>query len=330
MKKIIVQLLTLLISNIITAQHNIPLDTINWKIISKAHVFENYQGKNAIYLQAGAMTLKNTKFLNGTIEFDIFLKEEQAFPGLYFRVNNSDAEQWFIRPHLSGKPDANQAAPVTNGITPWQLYFGIKYSFKYEYKYDDWTHVKLVVKDAKAQVFLDNSTEPNLSWNLFLEPKSGDIIFRGGIRSGIHIANISVDKNKTELKNFKPNEREPIEGLISEWEISDMFEEKLLEDPKKIKSVSEGRTWGRKIQLEEGTAANISRVQVLRDGNPGETVFAKLTIHSDKDQIKLFHFGYSDRVIAILNGTAIYKGDNGWRTRDYRYLGTIAFLTAYT
>ena len=64
----------------------------------------------------------------------------------------------------------------------------------------------------------------------------------------------------------------------------------------------------------------------MYNGEAGETVFARITIDSDKDQIKLFEFGYSDDVIAILNGQAIYKGTNFWKSRDYRYLGTIGLF----
>lgn len=309
------------------SQDIIPFDTSHWDFNGK-YLIEEYNGKQAVYNQAGSIKLKNQKFLNGTIEFDLFLKEAQMFPGVLFRSNGNDGEQFFLRPHLSGKPDANQAAPAINGITPWQLYFGSRYSFPYEYKFDDWTHVKVVVNGKNAQVFLDYSEEPNLSWNLYLEPQEGEIIIRGGGRQAIHIADVKVDPNNYELKNFKTIERQPIEGLIQEWEISDMFEKKLLDDPSKLAPSIDGRTWSRKIQIEEGTAANIARVQLLYDGNPGETVFAKITINSNKDQIKLFHFGYSDDVVAILNGESIYKGTNKWRSRDYRYLGTVGLFDA--
>ena len=86
--------------------------------------------------------------------------------------------------------------------------------------------------------------------------------------------------------------------------------------------------WERKIRIEENNAANISTVMKLRDEVKGNTVFARLKINSDKDQIKVFEFGYSDRVVAILNGKAIYKGTNRWRTRDYRYLGTVGLFDA--
>ena len=44
--------------------------------------------------------------------------------------------------------------------------------------------------------------------------------------------------------------------------------------------------------------------------------------------MKKFEFGYSDRVVAILNGKPIYWGTNQWRSRDYRYLGTVGLFDA--
>ena len=309
-----------------TSQNIIPIDTTHWTINAKSYVIENYKGQDAIYLQAGAMTLKDRTFKNGTIEFDIFLKDTQAFPGVYFRAKGLDGEQWYIRPHLSGKPDANQAAPVTNGISPWQLYFGARYSFPYHYNYDDWTHVKIVVHEDKAQVFLDYSETPNLSWNLFLPPQEGEIIIRGGNQKAFHIANVKVDTSKPTMVDFNPIEREPINDLVNTWHVSDKFEEALVNDPSKIDSLVKSIAWKGNITVEEGTAANISRKVVLRDDTKGNTVFAKITIDSDTDQTKLFEFGYSDRVIAILNGSPIYKGTNKWRSRDYRYLGTVGLF----
>ncbi len=308
-------------------QKTIPIDTTHWEISARAHIIEKYKGKDAIYLQAGGMTLKNQTFLNGTIEYDIYLKKEAAFPGVYFRsTKDGDSEQWYIRPHLPGKADANQATGVFKGITPWQLHFGPKYSFPYEYKYDDWTHVKIVVNNDQAQIYLDHATEPNLSWKLFNPIQEGEISFRGGNASGLHLANISIDKTATRMKDFSPIERKPIEGLVQQWVLSDKFEEKLLDNTSRLKSIIAARKWNKKVQVEEGTAANISRQITLRDDNPGNTVFAKLVVRSDKKQTKRFQFGYSDRVVAIVNGNPVYKGNNRWRSRDYRYLGTIGLF----
>lgn len=311
------------------SQNIIPLDTIHWEINAQSYVLENYKGKDAIYIQRGLAFLKDTKFLNGTIEFDVYLTNRQGFPGVRFRASDrNNMESFYLRAHLSGKPDANQAAPVINGITPWQLYFGPKYSFAYDYNYDDWTHIKIVVNGRRAQIYLDYSETPNLSWNLVHDPKEGQIAIGGGGPSAMHYANFKIDKSKYEIVDFKPIKRKPIEGLISEWQVSDMFEEKLVNNPLKLNEVIQSRKWGKTIQVEEGTAANIAREVVLVDGTPGNTVFAKIKITSNKDQIKFFEFGYSDRVVAILNGKPIYKGTNRWRSRDYRYLGTVGLFDA--
>ena len=321
---ILVVLLTL---NHVNGQNIIPIDTAHWNIQAQSYMLETYKGKESIYLQGGFISLKNETFLNGTIEFDVFLKEEQAFPGIFFRVDEDlNSEEFFLRPHLSGKEDANQAAPLTHGGTAFQLYFGSKYSFPYVYKYDDWTHVRIVVNNNRAQVFMDNAKEPNLSWNLFHKPKEGGVSLRGGNRSGMHIANIKIDRTKTSIKNFKPGKREPIKGVVAEWIISDPFKETFLENIGQIKKVIKNRQWKHKAGLQEGVAADIRREIKLNKNREKNTVFAKIEIHSEKNQTKLFEFGYSDRVVAILNSKPIYNGNNKWRSRDYRYLGTIGLF----
>ena len=180
MKKAILTLLGIATAVIATAQM-IPIDTANWDINANAYVIERYQGKEAIYLQGGSITLKDTEFLNGTIEYDIYLREVRGFPGVHFRAQeDGNSEQFYLRPHQSGNSDATQAVPTTKNITPWQLYHGDTYSFTYDFKRDDWTHVKILVKGAQAQVFLDWSETPHLSWNTFHEVQSGMVLLTGG------------------------------------------------------------------------------------------------------------------------------------------------------
>ena len=308
------------------AQEVIPLDTVHWDIQARAYVLEPYQGKDAIYLHRGSITLKDVSFLNGTIEYDIYLTGTRGFPGVSFRINDSDAELFYIRPHQSGNPDANQTAGITKGVTPWQFYFGPKYSFPYTYGFNKWTHVKIVVQGERAQVYLDNAEKPNLSWRLFHSQKAGGIRLSGGLVSGVHLANIRVNTTEPNITDFNPIARKPIEGLIPQWEVSDKFEEKQLENIKSLSSLIGAREWGKTISVEEGIGANISRQVELNDGKPGNTVFAKLVINSNREQTRLFEFGYSDRVVVILNGKPIYKGTNRFQSRDYRYLGTLGLF----
>ena len=330
MKKHMLQTIIAILSiQLCLAQNIIPIDTTNFDINAQSYVIERYKGQDAIYLQGGTISPKNMTFLDGTIEFDIYLKKEQAFPGVMFRMTEEqNAELFYMRPHQSGNPDATQVLPITHGISPWQLYFGPRHSFVYNYGYDNWTHVKIVVNDTKAQIYLNHAKKAHLSWNLFHPTQKGTLFFRGGNRSGMHLANIRINKNEKDIIDFKPVAREPIDGLISEWHVSDKFPEKLLENPTKLTAVIAARKWKNKIEVEEGVAANISRKVTLRNKLPGNTVFAKITIDSDKAQTKLFEFGYSDRVVVILNGKPLYRGNNTFRSRDYRYLGSIGLFDA--
>lgn len=310
------------------AQNSIPLDTTHWDFKAQSYILEQYKGKDAIYIQNGQTIWKDAKFLNGTIEFDVFLTERQAFPGVFFRqYDGSNAEAFFLRPHLSGKPDANQASPIVNGIQAYQLYFGPMYSFPYTYSYDDWTHVKVVVNHNRAQVYLDHSEKPHLSWYLKNEIKEG-IVSIGGSFAPMHFADIKINTKEYEIVDFEAGkERKPTKGIVRQWQISDKFEEGLLKNPSTVKEVIKDRKWGDWLPIQENIAVDISRRILLRgDGVPGNTVFAKITIDSEKDQTILFDFGYSDRAVVILNGNPIYKGTNKWRSRDYRYLGTIGFF----
>lgn len=327
MKKITTLLfMSILLHISMVGQEVIPFDTTHWDINANAYMIENFKGKNAIYLQGGRAVLKDTKFLNGTIEFDIYLTERRGFPGILFRILDQDAESFYFRPHQSGNPDANQAAPIINGSTAWQFYHGPSYSTPYKYKLDIWTHVRLVIKDSQAQIYLNHSDGPILSWRLVHPPRAGGLAIGGG-GGAFHYANFKIRKDVGEIKDFNVAKRQPIDGLIPSWKISDKFDESLLSTPEKISQLIQARKWTKTIQIEEGTAANIERVVNLRS-TPGNTVFAKITIQSDSDQTKLFEFGYSDRVVAVLNGNAIYKGNNRFQSRDYRYLGTIGLFDA--
>jgi len=174
---------------------------------------------------------------------------------------------------------------------------------------------------------LDHAEKPQFSWTLKNPVRAGKVKI-GGSFAPVHFANVTIDTTKSEIVDFNEIQREPIEGLIPKWEVSDKFEEKLLDHPENIPSIVRSRKWLGDITVEEGTAANISRKVILNDGKKGNTVFAKLEINSDKTQLKRFEFGYSDRVVVILNGKPMYWGTNGYRTRDYRYLGTVGLFDA--
>ena len=79
-----------------------------------------------------------------------------------------------------------------------------------------------------------------------------------------------------------------------------------------------------KLDVEANGVANLAHVNgVTEDGN---TVFVRMVIHSDKDQVKHLRYGFSDKAKAYVNGKLVAGGDDTYQTRDYRYLGTVGLF----
>ena len=78
------------------------------------------------------------------------------------------------------------------------------------------------------------------------------------------------------------------------------------------------------LECESTGLANISRIRALKP--PQNTVYARVVVEAEEAQTVGLAFGYSDRVRVFLNDRLLYTGDNGYRTRDYRYLGTIGYF----
>ena len=92
-------------------------------------------------------------------------------------------------------------------------------------------------------------------------------------------------------------------------------------------SVVDALSW-EELGSEPTGITNLARLNSRADGK--NTVFARIKIGANGAQKKLFQFGYSDRATVYVNGKAIYRGNNGYMSRDYRYLGTIGlFDTVY-
>jgi hypothetical protein len=54
-------------------------------------------------------------------------------------------------------------------------------------------------------------------------------------------------------------------------------------------------------------------------------VFARAEIHADRAETRTLELGFSDRAVVFLNGRALFRGDDAYRSRDYRFLGSIGY-----
>lgn len=306
---------------------DVPMTESHWTINSEEFKLEAYLGVESIYLPSGFAELKDVNFHNGTIEFDIAFPQGRGFPGITFRKQDAqNYEEFYIRPHQSGNPDANQYTPVFNGLAGWQLYYGEGHAAPIKYNYDAWNHVKLVIKGTAGEVYINDMTKPLFQ---IYELKQGDvkgpITLKGNAKS--HFANFSYTLDENSILKLPVKEIAPLEeNVIKSYMVSNAINaNKVIANPWLDTNEIPELKWT-KLDCEFTGTINIARVATKT--NEDNLALVKLMISSEKDQTKLLEFGYSDIAQVFVNGKAVYLGNNTFRSRDYRYLGTIGYFDA--
>jgi hypothetical protein len=313
------------------ASEPIPFDSSRWEITGEESRIEEYKGRTSLYLKGGLALIEDAEFLNGVIEFDCAFPEARAFVGATWRVQDAaNREEFYIRPHQSGNPDANQYTPVFNGLTAWQLYHGEGYGAPVNYEFDTWVPIKILVSGRQAEVYIGDLETPALFIDdLKREPISGKVGLTVANYGPAHFSDFRYESiENPSLKGRVERDRTAPPGALMTWQVSGPFDEATLGSATELSaSLTEGLTWS-ELDSESTGLANLSVVNALGKGR--NTVFARAIVISDREQAKTVAFGYSDRIRVFLNNRLLYTGNNGYRSRDYRYLGTIGYFDALT
>ncbi len=331
MKALVALFVLTVLASLAGTAEPIPFDSPRWKIEAAESSIEEYEGKAALVMRGGLALIEDADFTDGVIEYFCAFPETRAFVGATWRVQDAaNREEFYIRPHQSGNPDANQYTPVFNGLTAWQLYHGEGYGAPVDYAFDTWIPVRIVVAGDQAEVYIGDLEIPAL----FIDDLKRETA-AGGV--GLGVANFGAARfadfryesvGNPKLKGRVERERTASHGTVRTWRVSAPFAEKAVAESFELsESLKEDQTWTT-METEATGLGNLSRTHPLtREAN---TVFAKITVISDRGQSTKLAFGYSDRVRVFLNDRLLYTGNNGFRTRDYRYLGTIGYFDAVT
>ncbi len=303
----------------------VPLDSLHWDIDAKTKKTEEYLGKQCLKLVDGAAYLKDP-FENGIVEFDISFGKDRCFPGLMFRISDSkNYEFLYLRPHHSGDPDAIQYCPIIYSNDSWQLYSGEGYCAQKDFALNAWIHIKVIISGDRAELYLDHESTPTLyMYKLQRSPASGRLALDNHSDATVRFANFSYLKMDNAPLQSAPKMTKPLSaGMVRTWRISNSFSEKSLTDKYLLDNDElQHLTW-KTLATEELGFVNIGKYIVKT--NEQNSVFAKFTTRSDKDQIRKLSVGFSDRCKVFLNGRLLYAGNNTFKSRDYRFYGTIGF-----
>ena len=299
----------------------------DWKVEARKSEFTTIKGTECIYLEHGAAILNSSDFKVGIIDYDVMFEPGRKFAGIQFRMaDEHNYEEFYMRAHQSGNPDATQYTPVYNENAGWQLYHGEGYSAAKSYKFGEWIHVRLIVGEKDMDVYVEDMAQPLIRvYDLKRKPESGKIGFWSFL-GGAWYGNLSYQSMESPPPLARTLEmRSPPAGTITEWEVSsafkveDFFHVRKLEDFEGLNKLS----W-QSYPVEYTGTINLARVSPVTPNT--NTVLVKTVIRSEQDQLKQLDFGYSDMAVLYVNGEIVYSGHNQFRSRDYRYLGTIGYF----
>jgi hypothetical protein len=324
MKKILFLLLSC--QTLATAQV-VPFSSERWKFETNDYRIETYQGKQALKLSKNTAMLEGAEFENGVIEYDMAFPQSRAFIGFHFRIadDKKNYEEFYVRPHQSGNPDANQYTPVLGGNAGWQLYYGEGYGAPVKYDFNNWIHFKLVVSGQYMEVYIQDMNSPVIFAELKRKSIKGNIRLQNGTNES-YFANVNIIPDNTVTLKGKPKPTQPVApGTVEQWAISNAFAEKQITSLTNLRDLTLKLSY-KNYAVEQTGTLNISSTADL--GEETNTVLVKLVVESDKEQLKKIQFGFSDRVKIFVNNVAFYSGEDNFNSRDYRFLGTIGYFDA--
>ncbi|HJP87688.1 MAG TPA: hypothetical protein VJ850_01480 [Candidatus Limnocylindrales bacterium] len=260
--------------------------------------------------------------VDGTIEIDVAVTGERAFHGLVWRVlDRANYESFYVRPHQVGNPDSIQYNPVYNDVASWQLYHGDGYWAPILFPIGSWFTIRVVFAGDRLEVFVGDTAVPALESRLLMPAVPGGAgILIGG--PGLYVSRFAWSDAPPAFVGSGPAPIKRVPGIIPGWLISDAFAEP---DPPPLAlpgSTPKGRDWTL-VDSEPTGIVNLAQVNGVADG--ADTCWAVVTVVSESVRTIPMHLGFSDRVVLYLNGRALFRGDDSYRSRDYRFLGSIGW-----
>lgn len=303
---------------------SIPLDSPRWGWAPGAAVATEHLGRACLAFEDAFLIapLADLELTDGAVELDLCVTGERAFHGVVWRLEDADNhESFFVRPHQVGNPDSIQYTPVFQGVSGWQLYHGEGFGAPIRFPVDEWFTLRVVFAGERAEVYVADLEAPAL---VIGELKRGVAPGRVGIQvggPGLRVAAFRYETGPVTLRAPAPPPVTRPVGTVPAWWVSEPFGEEAVRGGAPLDPASRTWTW---LEAEASGLANLARVNGLTEER--NTVLARATIVSARAQTRALELGFSDRAAVYLNGTPLFRGDDTYRSRDYRFLGSIGYF----
>ena len=298
----------------------LELDAWEWGGVERAEA--ELAGRAAVRLSgAGVLVCPHGVTLqDGVLEADLAVTAERSFHGVAWRIaDESNYESFFVRPHQVGNPDAIQYTPVFNGLSAWQLYHGDGFWHPARFPIGEWFTVRVEFADDRLRAHVAGSVVLECTRLRHAAKPGGVGILVGGDDLLLGALRWSAEPPAAPGAAAGAAARR---GSFARWEVSEAFAERDL-----AAQLDAEHDWTT-LDAEPAGLADLARVNPVRDG--ADTVLARVVVHADRACHVPLELGFSDRAVVHLNGMPLYRGDDSYRSRDYRFLGSIGwFDTVY-
>ncbi|MEM6770070.1 MAG: hypothetical protein AAF597_05750 [Bacteroidota bacterium] len=301
---------------------SIPLTPAAWDFGDAEAEFVTHLGQKALRIddRGGEATnrkllsVKDLKFSNGTIEYDITFRENTGFAAVHFRRKDAkNSEHFYIRRFWAKDPQINTAvqyAAVLKGVNLWDV--SEAYQSNATLKETDWNHVKLVVRDQQLLVYVNDMETPTLYVPMMDgDWASGALAFDGSA----YLANVKVTPDATPGLSagagYDPVHNDP--RYLREWEVSDIQDFPQGKEPTLDDLPGENTKW-RTVSASHHGLVNLSRIYGGGTRVDRRIVWLKTTLSVSRDMVRKLNFGFSDEAYVYLNGAPLFVGKNLYGT----------------
>ena len=290
-----------------------------WKLAGDSTRVETFDGRQTLRMETGSAERPDIKFEDGTIDVDLMTSRRRSFVYVTFRaLNPGEHEEFYLRPHKSGLPDAAQYAPVFQGQSAWQLYWGVRGTAAPEITPNVWQHLRIVVAGRRAAFFLGDTTKPFMVVpRLARDPQAGYIalstLVPGGTPGsgpGVRYANLVVRPSLVAY-DFANVPAEPAlpPGMIEKWEVGSAF----AAPDTAVSSIAP--EWTRNfsaVPIEPDGFVELHRVVPMPRVTNYVGVVARVRVTAEHALTRALDLGFSDRVTVFLNGSPVFFRDDSY------------------
>lgn len=308
----------------LAAQQAPAFSDARWERTGDSTRVEQFEGRETLRIETGTAAWRDLQLQDGTIDVDVIVSNRRSFVYLNFRKQaEGEYEEFYLRPHKSTLTDAIQYAPVFQGQSQWQLYYGTRGTAAPRIDAGVWLRLRIVVSGRQAAFFLGDTLTPvMLIAHLAREPRPGGLELRGFIPAGTpgsgpaaRFANLRIRPGVVAY-DFPPTAAtRPLEGIITAWEISDAF---AAPDTTLTTLRPEWIAHFTRATVEPDGFVLLHRALKLPAVQRYVGTVARVFLQADNAGTRRLDLGFSDRVTVLLNGRAIFSRDDSYDYENRR------------